>query len=81
MPKKPVNTTKKLDITKDTNLADLVFAYPQAAEVLLDYGLHCVGCAGNSFDTIEMGAKIHGMTAEEINEIVERVKEVILYEE
>ena len=36
---------EKEKITKDTNLAEIVINSPEAAEVLLDYGLHCVGCA------------------------------------
>ncbi|KKS17347.1 MAG: Hydrid cluster protein-associated redox disulfide domain protein [candidate division WWE3 bacterium GW2011_GWB1_41_6] len=68
-------------ITKDMNLADIVFKYPEAAEVLLDYGLHCVGCIASSFDTIEMGAKAHGMSDEEIDEMTVRINEVIEHKE
>ena len=68
-------------IRKDSNLAEVVFKYPLAAEILLDYGLHCVGCFANSFDTIEMGAKVHGMSDEEINEIVDRINEAIEFKE
>ena len=60
-------------------MSDLVFAHPEAAEVLMDYGLHCIGCAANSFDTVEMGAKIHGMSDEEINEMMVKVNEVVKY--
>ncbi len=68
-------------VTKDTNLGELVFRYPDTAEVLLDYGLHCVGCFASTFDTIEAGCRIHGMSNEEIEEIVERLNEVINFKE
>lgn len=68
-------------ITKDANLGEVVFKYPEVVEVLTDYGLHCVGCFASSFDTIEMGAKVHGMSDEEISEMLERVNEVIEFEE
>ncbi|MEK7595660.1 MAG: DUF1858 domain-containing protein [Patescibacteria group bacterium] len=64
-------------ISKTDNLGEVVFKYPQLAEVLLDFGLHCVGCFANSFDTIEMGAKVHGMTDEEIDEMLARLNEVM----
>lgn len=71
-------TSKKLaKVTGDMNLADVVWKYPKAAEVLMDYGLHCVGCAANSLDTVEMGAKLHGMPNEEIAEMIDRINEVI----
>ena len=72
---------KNPKIRKDSNLAEVVFKYPLAAEILLDYGLHCVGCIANSFDTIEMGAKVHGMSDKEINEIVVRINEAIEFNE
>ena len=64
-------------ISKDMNLGEVVIAHSTLAEVLLDYGLHCVGCFANSFDTIEMGAKVHGMTDEEVDEMVVRLNEVL----
>jgi hybrid cluster-associated redox disulfide protein len=82
MPLRNMNkTNKKIMITKDANLGELVFKYPQLAEVFMDYGLHCVGCVANSFDTIEMGAKVHGMSDEDIKEMVDRVNEVLEHDE
>lgn len=72
---------QQIKITKDMNLGEVVFKYPEVAEILTDYGLHCVGCFASSFDTIEMGAKIHQMTPEEIDEMIERVNEVVNYKE
>ena len=72
---------KFIKITKETNLADLIFRYPETAEVLLDYGLHCVGCVANSFDSIEAGAKIHGYKDKEVEEMVARINEVIEFRE
>lgn len=68
-------------VKKDTNIAQLINKYPDTAEVLLDYGLHCVGCIASSFDTIEVGAKMHGMSEDEIDKLVERINEVIKYNE
>ncbi len=73
--KEKKNTTQK--ITKDMNLGEVVIEYPELAEVLLDYGLHCVGCFANSFDTVEMGASAHGMSDEEVDEMVVRLNEVV----
>lgn len=68
---------KPMVATKDTNLGDLAKTFPQAAQIMLEYGLHCVGCFANQFDTIEMGAKIHGMTEDEVDEMVERINAAI----
>ena len=72
---------KKQKINKDMNLAEIIFKYPGTAEVFTDYGLHCVGCFASSFDTIEMGARVHQLSDEEIEEMVMRVNEVADHEE
>lgn len=65
-------------INKDTNLADLATHYPHAARVLnIEYGLHCLGCFASAFDTLEAGAKIHGMTESEIEEMLQHLNEII----
>lgn len=66
-----------MKVTAETNLGELVKSYPRVAPILLEYGLHCVGCFANTFDTIGMGAKIHGMTPQEIDEMIGRVNEVV----
>jgi hybrid cluster-associated redox disulfide protein len=71
----------EIKITKEMNLGEVVFKYPEAAEVLTDYGLSCVGCFASSFDTIEQGAKIHELSDEELDEMLERINEVVNYGE
>lgn len=79
---KKQKTNNKIEkITRESNLADVVFNYPEAREVLLDYGLHCVGCAFSAADTIEQGAKIHGLGDKDTAEMLERINEVIEHKE
>lgn len=75
------NNKKEIKITKDVNLSELVYKHPETEEVLLDYGLHCVGCIAGSFDTLEAGAKVHGLGDKDIEELVERINEIINYHE
>ncbi len=64
-------------VTKETNLGDVAKSYPAAAQIMLEYGLHCVGCFANQFDTVEMGARIHGLTEVEVQEMVDRINQAI----
>lgn len=72
---------KKPFVSKEMNLGEVIFKYPEAAEILTDYGLHCVGCFASSFDTIEQGAKIHGLSDEELQEMIDRINEYIEFGE
>ena len=70
-----------MKISKDDNIKEVIQKHPQVIEVLLDYGLHCVGCPASGLDTIEAGAKTHGFEDSDIEEIVERVNEVLEHNE
>ena len=81
MVKKSDGKKEKIVIAKEMNLGEIIYKYPEVAEILLDYGLHCVGCFASSFDTIEEGAKIHQFSDDEINEMVARINEVVNHKE
>lgn len=67
--------TKK--ITKDMTLGEIVMKYPEVVEIMLKYGLHCVGCHVASWETIEQGAMAHGMTEKEINGMIQKLNKAI----
>lgn len=81
MKKAAVKKPKDQAVTKESNLGEIVFKYPKTAEVLLDFGLHCVGCGAMSYDTVETGARIHGFDDKEIDELIVRINEVIEFDE
>lgn len=68
---------KKNLISRETNLGEIGVRWPKAGRLLLDYGLHCAGCIASGFDTVEMGAKVHGMSDEEIDEMVEELNKIV----
>jgi hybrid cluster-associated redox disulfide protein len=72
---------KREFVTKDMNLMEILTRYPEVAPILMGYGLHCVGCHFSNIDTLENGAKIHGMDDEtldmmlrDVNLIIEKFK-------
>ena len=69
---------KNTKITKKINLNELISKYPKLTRILIeDYGFHCVGCAAAFFETLEDGAKAHGMSDREIDKMVERLNKKI----
>jgi hybrid cluster-associated redox disulfide protein len=50
-----------LEISPQTNIRELVAAFPIAEDVLRAFGLHCGGCGVNKYETIEQGAGAHGL--------------------
>lgn len=68
----------ELEIGEDTKIADLIESYPFVAEYLLEeYGFHCVNCIFANFDTLKLGAEIHGIDGEDLVEMIENIKNYI----
>ncbi|GAC1392740.1 MAG: Mrp/NBP35 family ATP-binding protein [Vulcanimicrobiaceae bacterium] len=55
-----------IEIGPLTNISELVGSLPIAETVLTQFGLHCAGCGVNKYETIEQGAKAHGLRVEPI---------------
>jgi len=64
-------------VTKEMFLIDIIAKYPEAAPILMGYGLHCVGCHFSGADTLEMGAKMHGMDDEIMEMMLKDVNIII----
>lgn len=69
-------------ITKDMTLGEIVAEHPEVVEIMLKNGLHCAGCHMAAYETLEQGAKAHGMSEkdlekmlDEMNNIVKNIKE------
>lgn len=62
-------------ITKDTTIFETVQVKPEAAALLMDAGMHCVGCPMAMQETIEEGCLAHGLNKKEIDELVKKINE------
>ena len=61
-----------MKITRKTPLHELA-TNREAAEILLDKGLHCLGCHAAHFESLEEGCKGHGMSDEEIEDLIKKL--------
>ena len=64
-------------ITKKMMIEDIVTKYPSTAEIMMEAGMHCVGCAVAASESLEDGAKSHGLSDEDIDKMVEKMNEKI----
>ena len=64
-----------MKITKKTKLSVLLNKKPEAAEILFEAGLTCVGCPMAANETIEQGCLAHSMTKKNIDELIKKVNE------
>lgn len=60
-------------ITKETGIFEALEINPKAAEVLMNAGLGCLGCAFAHAETLEQGLMAHGFTKKEIDEVIKKL--------
>ena len=53
------------EITKDTVIADILSIAPDSAPLFLGMGMHCLGCAMASGETVGEACEVHGVNADE----------------
>jgi|TARA_Y100000310_G_scaffold275909_1_gene292698 hybrid cluster-associated redox disulfide protein len=63
-------------ITKDMKIADIVEKCPDSAQIMMEQGMHCIGCHVSAVETLEQGAKSHGMSDEDIGTMVEKINAI-----
>ena len=53
-------------INKDTKIGEIIENAPEKAELLLEAGMHCLGCPASQAETLEEAWEVHGIDVEEL---------------
>lgn len=53
-------------VTKDTMIGDLLQFDQNVAPLLLNIGMHCLGCPSSQMETIEEAAMVHGLDPDDL---------------
>ena len=49
------------NITKEMTIGEILRVCPAVAPVLLEMGMHCLGCPSAQGESLEQAAMVHGM--------------------
>ena len=49
------------EITREMTIGEILSTKPEVAPVLMDAGMHCLGCPSAQGETLEEAALVHGM--------------------
>lgn len=64
-------------ITEQIIIGELVEQHPEVIDTLLNYGVHCIGCQANPYESLGDGFRGHGMSEEDIAQAVSSINKVI----
>ncbi len=48
-------------ITKDMTIGEILVTKPEVAPILMEAGMHCLGCPASQGESLEEAAMVHGM--------------------
>lgn len=53
-------------VNGQTLIGEIVTQYPEAIEILLSIGMHCLGCPASRNESLEEACMVHGIPAEQV---------------
>ena len=53
-------------ITKDMTIGEILRTAPEVAPILLEAGMHCLGCPSAQAESLEEAAMVHGMNIDDL---------------
>lgn len=59
-------------IEKTTKIGELLEMAPEKAEILLQAGMHCLGCPASQAETIEEACEVHGIDVDDLLEKINK---------
>ena len=54
------------EITKDMYIGEVLQVDPGLAEILMQAGMHCLGCPSSQMESVEEAAMVHGFDADDL---------------
>lgn len=55
-----------MKINKDMTIGELLEIAPEKADILLEAGMHCLGCPASQAETIAEACEVHEIDVEEL---------------
>lgn len=57
-----------MQITKEMTIGEILCTKPEAAPVLMEAGMHCLGCPASQAESLEEAAMVHGLDVDALME-------------
>ena len=68
-----LSKSEDLEITKKTKFSEIM-KDEKAREILMEKGMHCLGCPMAMSESLEQGAEMHGLDADELVKEINKKK-------
>ena len=65
------------EISKNTTIGELLTVFPEAAPILMEIGMHCLGFPSAQMESLEEAAMVHGIDADLLVEKINAAKKAM----
>ena len=60
-----------MEITKDMTIGEILVNKPEVAPILMEAGMHCLGCPASQGESLEEAAMVHGISIDDLMAAIE----------
>lgn len=75
--KKKKSPSRESPVSRKMLIGDVAAGYPEAIEIMLARGFHCIGCHVSPFETIEQGAYVHGISGAQLDAMMAEINSAV----
>ncbi len=61
-----------MEVKKDMLIGELIRKKPEAIEILMQFGMGCVGCPSSQMESLEEAAMVHGLKLDTLMEALNK---------
>ena len=61
------------NVTKDMLISDILAVDNRVAAILMQHGMHCVGCKAAQYESLEEACQVHGISPEDCDKLIDTI--------
>lgn len=65
-------------ISGEELIGEILNRFPDSAQIMEDYGLHCTGCSVNAYEPLRLGALSHGLEEDAVDQLIDQINDLAL---
>ncbi len=63
-----------MKILKEMTIGEVLRAYPNSADILIQFGMGCIGCPSAQAESLEEASMVHGLN---VNDLLKALNEAL----
>lgn len=66
-----------MKFNKDTKIGEIIEVAPEKVDILIEVGMHCIGCPASQMETLEEACEVQGIDLDEVLKKLNERKRIV----